>query len=144
MTTIDPQTRRRIARTGLTALDKTRACPGYTLYTPIFGSGTVYLLDLHGQEVHRQELPYPSRTDRKNKRHFRATSCVHLFTPQRAVATRRGGWHSQRWLGLGKPDFKRSEVCDAPSLLTARTGVAPPLPAGGGRPRTWSLGLERC
>ena len=59
MTTIDPQTRRRIARTGLTALDETRACPGYTLYTPIFGSGTVYLLDLHGQEVHRWELPYP-------------------------------------------------------------------------------------
>ena|ERR1043166_5866706 len=59
MTTIDPQTRRRLARTGLTALDETRACPGYTLYTPIFGSGTVYLLNLHGQEVHRWEIPYP-------------------------------------------------------------------------------------
>jgi len=59
MTLIDQQTRRRVARTGLTALDETRACPGYTLYTPMFGDGTVYLLDLHGKEVHRWELPHP-------------------------------------------------------------------------------------
>jgi hypothetical protein len=59
MTTIDQQTRRRMARTGLTALDEALACPGYTLYAPMFGPGTVYLLDLHGQEVHRWQTPYP-------------------------------------------------------------------------------------
>ena len=59
MTPIDQQTRRRMARTGLTALDEHRACPGYTLYAPMFGPGAVYLLDLHGREVHRWELPYP-------------------------------------------------------------------------------------
>jgi hypothetical protein len=58
MTAIDQQTRR-MARTGLTALDEALACPGYTLYAPLFGPGTVYLLDLHGQEVHRWQLPYP-------------------------------------------------------------------------------------
>jgi len=59
MTTIDQQTRRRMARTGLIALDETLACPGYTLYAPMFGPGTVYLLDLQGREVHRWELPHP-------------------------------------------------------------------------------------
>ncbi len=59
MTNTDQQTRRRTARTGLTALDKDRASPGYTLYTPTPGPGVVYLLDQGGSEVHRWELPYP-------------------------------------------------------------------------------------
>jgi hypothetical protein len=59
MMPIDQQTRRRMARTGLTALDEARACPGYVLYAPMFGPGNVYLLDLHGQEVHQWQLPYP-------------------------------------------------------------------------------------
>lgn len=58
MTTIDQQTRRRMARTGLTAIDHERACPGYTLYTPIFGNGTVYLLNLEGNEAHTWKLPH--------------------------------------------------------------------------------------
>ncbi|MDY6843202.1 MAG: arylsulfotransferase family protein [Thermodesulfobacteriota bacterium] len=56
---IDQQTRRRMGCTGLTALDFERVCPGYTLYTPMFGDGTVYLLDLEGNEVHTWNLPHP-------------------------------------------------------------------------------------
>ena len=59
MTHVDQQTRRRMARTGLTALDKELASPGYTLYTPLLGQGSVYLLDRDGIEVHRWDMPYP-------------------------------------------------------------------------------------
>ena len=59
MPSIDQQTRRRMAHTGLTGLDPERACPGYTLYTPMLGDGTVYLLDLQGNEVHTWKLPHP-------------------------------------------------------------------------------------
>jgi hypothetical protein len=59
MTTIDQQTRRRIMRTGLTALDEERACPGYVLYTPFGWKGEVHLIDLKGEVVHRWDLPYP-------------------------------------------------------------------------------------
>ena len=56
---VDQQTRRRITRTGLTALDEELACPGYTLYAPTYGNGQVFLLDLRGNEVHRWDMPYP-------------------------------------------------------------------------------------
>ena len=59
MAPVDQQSRRRAMRTGLTALDEERACPGYTLYAPCYGSGQVYLIDLHGVEVHQWDLPYP-------------------------------------------------------------------------------------
>ena len=59
MSAIDQQTRRRMARTGLVALDEERACPGYVLFTPLMGLGTAYLIDLKGQAVHRWNLPYP-------------------------------------------------------------------------------------
>lgn len=59
MSAIDQQTRRRLEHTGLTALDPQRCSPGYTLYTPQWGDGTVYLLDLEGNEVHTWKLPYP-------------------------------------------------------------------------------------
>ena len=55
--TIDDQTRRRTAKTGLTALDRERACPGYTLYSPMNGPGDVYLLNLDGEEVHHWRMP---------------------------------------------------------------------------------------
>ena len=58
MTNIDQQTRRRIIHTGLTAIDKERSSAGYTLYTPMNGSGIVYLIDEEGIEVHRWEMPY--------------------------------------------------------------------------------------
>ena len=56
---IDQQTRRRMSKTGLTALDRTRACPGYTLYSPMSGPGDVYLLNLDGEEVHHWSMPDP-------------------------------------------------------------------------------------
>jgi hypothetical protein len=38
---------------GLRAFDSGRACPGFTLFAPlIWGDGTVYLIDLHGNVVH--------------------------------------------------------------------------------------------
>ena len=59
MPNLDPQTRRRMAATGLTALDESRACPGYVVYAPMSGSGQVYLLDLQGNPVHQWQLPHP-------------------------------------------------------------------------------------
>ena len=60
---IDQQTRRRISKTGLTALDRDKACPGHMLYSPMAasagGSGDVYLINLDGEEVHHWSLPYP-------------------------------------------------------------------------------------
>ena len=64
---IDQQTRRRMSKTGLTALDRDKACPGYMLYSPMGslagssggGSGDVYLINLDGEEVHHWNLPYP-------------------------------------------------------------------------------------
>ena len=44
---------------GLKALDKSKAFPGYTLFSPITGSGQVYLIDLEGNIVHQWDLPYP-------------------------------------------------------------------------------------
>lgn len=54
---IDQQTRRRIMRTGLTALDEEKACPGYIIYTPLFGKSTI-LIDHKGKEVHRWQHDY--------------------------------------------------------------------------------------
>ena len=59
MSNLNPQTRRRMAHTGLTALDESRTCPGYVVYAPMSGSGQVYLLDWHGNEVHQWQLPHP-------------------------------------------------------------------------------------
>ena len=59
MMPVDPQTRRRNSGAGLTALDESRACPGYVLYAPMAGPGDVYLLDVNGTEVHHWSMPYP-------------------------------------------------------------------------------------
>ena len=59
MTTIDQNTRRRITRLGLIALDEDRACPGYVLFTPNFGQGEPRLIDLRGNIVHKWRMPYP-------------------------------------------------------------------------------------
>lgn len=47
------------AGVGLRARDPERACPGYMLFAPINGGGTVYLLDLYGDVAHTWTLPYP-------------------------------------------------------------------------------------
>jgi outer membrane protein assembly factor BamB len=57
--TIDQLTLRRTRKLGLTAHDPSRASPGYTLYTPMYSDGTVYLLDMEGNEVHTWKLPFP-------------------------------------------------------------------------------------
>jgi len=61
MTTVDQQTRRRIMRTGVTAVDEQRACPGYVLFNSSGAGDSVYLIDLHGEEVHRWSVPHPPR-----------------------------------------------------------------------------------
>ena len=58
-TQIDNQTRRRIARTGLTAYDPERACHGYTLFVPMTGGGEVILLGPDGEVAHTWNMPYP-------------------------------------------------------------------------------------
>ena len=57
MTIVDQQKIRR-SRTGLIAYDAALAQPGYTLFTPMYGDGTVYLLDMKGQVAHSWDLPY--------------------------------------------------------------------------------------
>ena len=54
----DRQTRRRTARTGLTAIDDRQACPGFVPYCPMYGTGDVYLIDIEGREVHKWNMPY--------------------------------------------------------------------------------------
>ena len=53
------QIKQKRAGVGLRALDPERACPGYTLYSPMGDHRTVYLLDLEGNTVHTWEMPYP-------------------------------------------------------------------------------------
>ena len=43
---------------GLRALDPTRASPGFTLFAPLAGDGTVFLIDLAGKVVHSWKMPY--------------------------------------------------------------------------------------
>src|SRR5918911_5731800 len=57
MTSVDQQKIRR-TRTGLIAHDPDLAQPGYTLFTPMYGDGTVYLIDMAGEIVHRWQMPY--------------------------------------------------------------------------------------
>ena len=48
----------RRTRTGLIAHDPARALQGYTLFAPMFGDGTVYLVDMEGAVVHAWRLPH--------------------------------------------------------------------------------------
>ncbi len=61
MAKVDQVTRRRIMRTGLTALDPDRACPGFVLYSCNGAGDSVYLIDMEGREVHRWRTPLPPR-----------------------------------------------------------------------------------
>jgi hypothetical protein len=45
--------------TGLRGLDPLRASAGFTLFAPLNGGGTVYLIDLTGKVVHTWRMPYP-------------------------------------------------------------------------------------
>jgi len=57
MAGVDQQRVRR-ARTGLIAHDRERALQGYTLFAPMLGDGTVYLIDMDGAIVHTWRMPY--------------------------------------------------------------------------------------
>jgi len=57
MTTVDQQKIRR-SRTGLIAHDPALAQPGYTLFTPMYGDGTVYLIDMAGEVAHTWKMPH--------------------------------------------------------------------------------------
>src|SRR2546428_11691416 len=57
VSTVDQQKIRR-TRTGLIAHDPARAQPGYPLFAPMFGDGTVHLLDMDGKSAHTWRLPY--------------------------------------------------------------------------------------
>ena len=57
--TIDQSTWRRTRRLGLTGYDSAGAYDGYTLYTPMWGDGAVYLLDMEGNQAHSWRLPFP-------------------------------------------------------------------------------------
>ena len=58
MSTVDQQKIRR-TRTGLIAHDPALAQPGYTLFAPMLGDGTVHLIDMDGKSAHTWRLPYP-------------------------------------------------------------------------------------
>ena len=46
----------RILQTGLTHIDESRATPGFTLFSPIWGTNT-YLIDMQGRVAHQWDLP---------------------------------------------------------------------------------------
>lgn len=58
MGTVDQQTIRRRG-TGLKAYDPDRAYDGFTLFAPMFGDGSVHLIDMRGGTVHTWKLPHP-------------------------------------------------------------------------------------
>jgi hypothetical protein len=57
VTTVDQQKIRR-TRTGLIVHDPALAQPGYTLFAPMYGDGTVYLVGMDGGVVHTWHMPY--------------------------------------------------------------------------------------
>jgi len=48
----------RRTRTGLIAYDPARALGGFSLFAPMFGDGTVYLIDMNGAVAHTWKLPH--------------------------------------------------------------------------------------
>ena len=57
MTNVDQQKIRRV-RTGLIAHDPALAQPGFTLFAPMYGDGSVFLIDMEGEVAHRWAMPY--------------------------------------------------------------------------------------
>lgn len=55
---LDPNTIRRRG-VGLRGYDPKRVSPGFTLFSPITGTGMVYLLDIQGNVTHTWKMPYP-------------------------------------------------------------------------------------
>jgi hypothetical protein len=57
MALVDQQKIRR-SRTGLIAHDPARAQAGYTLFAPMLGDGTVFLVDMDGKVAHTWRPPF--------------------------------------------------------------------------------------
>src|SRR5215468_3208981 len=57
MALVDQQKIRR-SRTGLIAHDPARAQAGYTLFAPMLGDGTVFLVDMEGKVAHTWRPPF--------------------------------------------------------------------------------------
>jgi hypothetical protein len=56
------QSKLKRAGTGLRAVDRERAWPGFTLFAPYQSAETtVYLIDLDGSVVHKWQMPYPAQ-----------------------------------------------------------------------------------
>ncbi len=49
----------RTVQQGVTYYDRNKAYAGYTLFTPGFGYGDVWLIDMTGRFVHHWRMPYP-------------------------------------------------------------------------------------
>ena len=59
MSTVIEQNKVKRSGVGLRACDRDRAFEGFTLFAPLGGDGTVYLIDLDGKVVHTWQMPYP-------------------------------------------------------------------------------------
>ncbi|MFQ5898764.1 MAG: aryl-sulfate sulfotransferase [Candidatus Methylomirabilia bacterium] len=49
---------RRLMKSGVTAHNPDKAWSGYTLFTPQYGDGTIYLIDMNGRPVHTWNMPH--------------------------------------------------------------------------------------
>lgn len=68
---------------GLRGVDPYQVSPGYTLFAHLTSPGTVKLIDNHGQEVHRWDLPYrPGRHAQILKNGNLAYNGVHPDAPR--------------------------------------------------------------
>jgi hypothetical protein len=68
---------------GLRGVDPHKVSPGYTLFAHLTSPGTVKLVDNHGQEVHRWDLPYrPGRHAQILKNGNLAYNGVHPEAPR--------------------------------------------------------------
>ncbi len=87
---------------GLRGWNRAQASPGLTLFTPMNGEGTVYLMDLNGKIGHTWEMPYPPGL------HGYLTERGTLFSngkiPTDSVLGRTPSKAASHWSGLERPD----------------------------------------
>jgi hypothetical protein len=140
------------AGTGLRASDPERACPGYTLYTPLAGDGTVYLLDLLGQVVHTWRLPYPPGqygylTERGTLFYNGKIADESWYSTQRwkAGAALEVDWQGRVLWEVRHPTHHHDGIClrNGNVLLLCMAPLPPDLAARvrGGRPGTEAAGV---
>ena len=126
MSRVDQPTIRRRG-IGLRAYDPERAYDGYTLFTPMSGDGTVYLIDMRGETAHTWTLPHPpglygylldtgnlfyggKPVDQLEKlppwmRGFKAGSASRSRRHRRGPGRERQAHGRARWTGRGAPQM---------------------------------------